>query len=114
MSTALTPQNFRGKYPTSLSALTFVAGDATNGNNFPYTGREIVVAENTDGANPYELTLVSQPDEVTGRSGSVTYDIPAGGFTIIPKLAENGWVNGAGNVELTVENVAIKLAVVLI
>lgn len=113
MSTALVPQTFRGKYPTSLSALTFAAGD-TNGNTFPHTGQEIVIAENTDGASPYDLTLVSQADETTGRTGDVTYEIPAGGFVIIPKLAANGWKNSAGNVELTPENAAIKLAVVLI
>ena len=93
---------------------TLAAGDAANGNKFACTGKEILIAYNSDGVNPYTITINSVADE-KGRSGSITaYSLAAGDYIIWTGGLTNskGWRQTDGTITLSVENAAITLAAI--
>jgi hypothetical protein len=79
--TVLTVQTPVGPYPTNpvgagALATTYATGDNTNGNSFPFTGRELIDFRNTTGG-AITVTLTSAPDP-QGRAADITaYSIPA-------------------------------------
>lgn len=110
--TLLTPINAPTPYATAGVAITFTAGDAVNGNAYRSTGREFVLARNTDGTNPQTVTIHSEPDPF-GREGDITaYSIPANGFAIFGPLPVEGWQQSDGNVWIDVSNALVQLAVI--
>ncbi len=92
---------------------TFAAGDASNGNSFTCTGEEVLLAYNSDGANPYKITVTSVDDE-RGRSEDITdYSLAAGDYAVfgVGLTTNKGWKQTNGKIYLTVENAAVKVAV---
>lgn len=90
----------------------FVAADATSGNEFRSTGRELVLVRNTD-SSTHNVTVTSQPASRTGRLGHITNAvIPISpsmeAFQIFPR---DGWESG-GLITITADNVLIEIAVV--
>src|SRR4051812_44867306 len=78
--TVLTVQSPKGPYPGTVNAgdlaTTYATGDNTNGNSFPFTGRELIDFRNTTGG-AITVTLTSAPDP-QGRSADIAaYSIPA-------------------------------------
>jgi hypothetical protein len=56
--------------------MTYATGDNTNGNSFPFTGRELILFRNTTGG-AITITLTSAADP-QGRTADITaYSIPA-------------------------------------
>lgn len=115
----LTPKTALGSYPTlplvanSLD-FTFVAADPVNKEQFVASGNDLVVAWNTDGANPHTVTVNSVADE-KGRTGDIpNYSIGAGKQALIGPLQKAGWMQPDGKIYLEASNAAIKFAVVVL
>ena len=107
---ALTPQSLPASWATALTAMTFAASDSSNGNSFPATGREILVAYNTDvGAQTVTISSVA---DVEGRTGDCVLAMTASTYAFSPLLPLNGWRQSDGNIYITTTSNNIKLAVV--
>lgn len=112
--TALTVQTGTGKYPTAtqLDPFALVAGDATDGNECDFTGREIIVAYNSSVDTAYDLTINSVASQRTGRTGNLVKEIPFGEHLIIPPLGVDGFRQANGKLWIDVENAAILIGIV--
>lgn len=72
----LTKTTMNGNYPASGVLATFTAADASNHNQFPLTGEELIVARN-DGSVTRNVTLTSVADS-HNRAGTISaQNIPA-------------------------------------
>ena len=94
--------------------LTPVAMDATNGNSFYATGREILIVQNTD-ASAHTFTITSVADQPQGRlDTSLTgYSVAANGFSVIQFKSLNGWIQPGGQtVYMTTRSALLKIAVI--
>jgi len=112
--TTLTKTNAPGHYATTGQALTFTAADVTNGNQFKATGKELLIARNTNGATAYYVTISSVPDPY-GRTGDISqYSIPADETHIFGPFPITGWQQSDGYIYVNAENAAIELAVVVL
>lgn len=114
--TALTVQGVGAPF-AAVSAnnldFTFAAGDVVNGNSFVCTGREVLLALNSDPTNPYTFTVTSVDDE-KGRAEDITaYSLAAGEYAAVGAGLTNakGWKQTSGLIHLAVSNAAIKFAV---
>lgn len=114
--TAITVQDITGPFAaiTAGSAdYTMAAGDATNGNTFVVTGREILILQNTSGAAAYYVTITSVDDE-KGRSEDITeYSLANDDFVVFGVGLTNskGWKSAAGLIRIDVENTSVLVAV---
>lgn len=96
-----------------LADFTFQAANATDKEYFVCTGRELVIAYNSDPTNPYTVTITSVDDE-KGRSEDIaTYSMAAGDYAVFGVGLTNtkGWKQTSGQVYLEASNAAIKFAV---
>lgn len=116
--TALTPQTAIAIYPAAgaiaanAADFTFAAGDASNGNKFTATGREIIIARNT-GAGARTITLQAAGDAIGREVDLGPFSIGAGEFTIFTQpLAITGWRQSDGQFYLDVEHAEVTLAVI--
>lgn len=107
----------KGPYPDfPIAALSMsaagVAADVANKNQFPYSGREIIIARNS-GGTANTVTLTSNPDE-HGRSGDITaYSIPAGDVFVFNAIGGlDGWKQADGMFYLEASNVAVLFTIV--
>lgn len=101
-----------GKYPTSLTALTLTAADASNGNQTVHTGNFVLFAINTHASTPYDVTLTSAASSRTGRTADIVKEIAAGEVLIIGPLGLDGYRQTDGYLYFSGENAAVKFAVV--
>lgn len=89
----------------------FVAMDATNGNSFRCTGRELVLVWN-QGANPETITVNSNPASRTARNGPITTaEIGVGAIEAFQIFPRDGWESG-GLVTMAVTSDHLLVAVV--
>lgn len=101
-----------GDYGAGEADLTFTAADASNKNQFVASGKDLVIAHNTDGANPYTVTITSVADEM-GRTGNITtYSLAAGDIAAFGPFGLDGWEQTDGYIYLEASNAAIKFAVI--
>lgn len=93
--------------------LTFAAMDASNGNSFFATGREVVIVQNSD-ASPHTFTVTSVADPYGRTDASLTnYSVAANGFAVIQFRQLAGWTQvGGQTVFLTTSSALLKIAVV--
>lgn len=93
--TTVTPQAVVGPYPAlPVSAdsldITWAAADTVNQNQFPITGKEVILARN-DNAGAQTITLNSNPSDTFNRDGDITtYSIGAGEYAAFYP-AIKGW-----------------------
>lgn len=112
----LTKTTLVGPYPSLQPAansldVTFTAADAVNKDRFLATGHDLLLAWNTDGADPYTFTLTSVSDD-KNRTGDIeTYSLAAGEIGAF-RLKNPGWRQTDGYVHLEASNAAIKFAVI--
>lgn len=118
-TTALTVQTAKTPF-ASISAngadIALTAADASNGNHFACSGKEILIVQNSHATNAYTVTVTSVADE-KGRTGTVTdYSLSAGEIAIFTmgRTLEQGWMQTDGTILVTGSNAAIKFAVVKI
>lgn len=98
--------------PSAGVALTLTAGDVANGNAIPWTGKEIIVIQNSHASTTYTFTVTSAPD-ASGRLGDITSEnIVAGAVKTIGPLADIGWRQTDGQIYISVNNAAVKIGVI--
>jgi hypothetical protein len=109
----ITPTPGTGQYPTAGVALTEVACDPVNFNQFVASGRDLLIARNTD-VGAQTVTLRSVADD-KGRTGDITAEsIPAGGLHIFGPLAKSYWAQANGFINVDGASANIKFSVVQI
>jgi hypothetical protein len=112
--TALTPVTPKGPYGTiNAGDLVYVpaAADTSNGNKFPLTGHEVLLAENTD-TDAHHITISSVADE-EGRLGDVTsYAVAAGAQVAFSfRGGTAGWKQTDGNAYVSADDATVKFTV---
>lgn len=114
--TAITNQtmlNPWAAYSAGTADFVWTAGTLTPGVAFVSTGREVVLAWNTDVADPYTITINAVDDE-TGRAESIAaYSLASGDFAAFGVSLTNsqGWQSVSKTITVLVNNVAVKIAV---
>lgn len=90
--------------------LTFTACDATNGNSFVSTGREVLLVQNS-GGSAYTFTITSVADPFGRTDTSLTaYSLAASAVAAIQMKYQPGWAS-SGVISMTCSNAAVKYAV---
>ena len=110
-TTALDVVPIATRYPsTAATEFAFVAGDDANGNHIPgFTGRELILVQNTSVDTAFTLTITSTPDAL-GRLQNYAESIPFGELRAIA-LAVKGWRQTDRTILLQVEDPALVVAV---
>lgn len=110
MATALTLTTAPGFYSTTGVAMTMTAADTGSGNEFPASGKMLILAHNT-GGSAYTVTITSSADAATGRTGSVSAQSLAAGEIRAFIIKPNGWKDANGKIQLSASNTAVKFGV---
>lgn len=113
---AISIQTIKGPFDTIAANgadFTFGAGTTGAGDTIAATGREIILAQNSSGSTAYTLTITSVADEKNRTGDITTYSLAANEFAAfgVGLTNKQGWKNGSGLIAVTVENAAIKWAV---
>ncbi len=103
------PEDYAASADTGV-AISFTAADATNGNYIKSTGKEILVAQNTDAGGPHNVTVTSVVDE-EGRSGDIVVAVPASSQALFQKLPRDGFAGPEANILVTGATTDIQFAV---
>ena len=98
--TALTPQTLLGPHPGVPAAnaldFTWAAADEVNLNDFPHTGREVILIRN-DNVAAQTITLTSKLSGLN-RLGTITaYSVGIGEYAALWAGDINGWKQADGN-----------------
>lgn len=114
LTTQVLVQNNSQVSPGQL-ALTQTACDSSNGNSFTATGREIIIAQNTD-SSPHTFTITPVADPYGGTNTTLTnYSLAAAGsagaLSVIQMKYLVGFANG-GVVGMTCSSNLIKFSIV--
>lgn len=105
----------KGPYPGTVSATdldyVYTAADTANQNQFLYTGKEILLAQNVD-ASPHTITLTSIGDSKLRTGDITTYSLGAGLFMAFNFANGSvGWLQTGGLIFYEADNVNIEFAV---
>ena len=99
-------------YTANLADFTFTAADVANFEEVALTGKELVLAINSDPTNPYTVTIESVVDDL-GRTGDITtYSLAAGEYAVFGPFTLEGWRQSNGKLNFKGSNAAIKFAVI--
>lgn len=99
-----------GGYANQYPAFTWTASDASNGNQFLSTGKEILLVRNTSGGS-LTLTVVAVADTI-GRAVNASIIVGAGLYRSFGPIGIVGWRNSSGYVETT-GAAALEIAVLI-
>ena len=95
-----------------LADFLFEAGD-TAGSTFSASGRDLVIIYNSHGANAYTVTIASTVDPYNRAQDVTAYSLAAGEYALFGPLKVQGWASVSTSlITITVENVAVKIAVI--
>ena len=112
--TILTKTTAPGSYAAAGVAVTMTAADTANKNRFLSTGKELLIAQNTDAVNPYTVTIYSTADPY-GRSKDITAEsLVAGAIHVFGPFPQTGWQQTTGYIHVDGSNAAIKFGVVVL
>lgn len=107
--TTLTPQDAPGSYAAAGLALSQVVADVSNGNDFVMSGKDLLIAQNTDSA-AHTVTIASVADQL-GRLGSITAEsIAAGAIHVFGPFQPTGWSN-AGKLQINASDATVKFSI---
>jgi len=109
--TKLTKTDAPGGASGQGAALVLEAADVANKNAFQLTGSEVIVARNTDGANPHNITITSVADDI-GRTGDITEQIAAGAIRVYGRLQLEGWLQSDGQLYLEADDASVEFGVI--
>ena len=90
--------------------ITLAAADAVNGNKFIATGKEIILAQNTD-SSTHHITITSAPDALGRTADIASYAVAGSAFVAFDLNQLPGWQQGDGTVLLSADNALIFFAV---
>lgn len=100
-----------GPYPSTVQTVTMTAADVTNKNQFPLTGREIVIIQNTDTV-ARTVTITSTPDP-QGRTRDISaVSIAAGAIAVVGPFGLPGWIQTDGMLYLEASAATVKFGVI--
>lgn len=109
--TELTKTNAPGAYSHTGQKLTKEGADISNQNSFKATGREIVVAHNTDSAG-HTVTINSVADPYNRTEDISSYSIPAGEIHIFGPFQNTGWIQSDGYIYLEADDSTVEFSVI--
>ena len=115
--TVIAPQEVAGPYiseaATQLTAVTWTAGDPTNGNKIVIPGRRILLLFRNDNVAAQWVTIASSNDPY-GRTAPITeLDIAIGGYAA--RIFEPvGWEQTLGGRDLTVTPESVDVFILAI
>lgn len=113
--TAITVQSVDAPFDTIAAGgadFTFGAGDASNGNTFACTGRELLLLSNESGGAA-TVTITSVDDEKNRSEDITNYSMADGDFAVFGVGLTNskGWRSSSGTIRITVSDADLKVAV---
>ena len=109
--TPLVPIVVPDPYAVAGIVLTWTASGAGAGNSVECTGREILLARNTDGMNPHTVTVDSVNDPF-GRTGHITTDtLAANALRCFQLFPTRGWKQTDGLLHITTDDAQVELCV---
>src|SRR5262245_2601244 len=109
--TAIVPITAPGSSASAGQSVTWVAADAVNGNYFPSSGKDLLLARNT-GSDPADVVIHSQADAFN-RTGDISATLAAAAQVIFGPFLAIGWRDLVGNISLDGET-GIEFAVVVL
>jgi len=111
--TSIASQAAKGTYGTAGLALTFTAADASNGNQFTLTGREILIIFNAHATSAKTVTLTSAPNS-KGRTGDITaQSLTAQTYYVFGPIKDKaGWAQAGGVLYLDAQDNNIQYAII--
>jgi hypothetical protein len=117
--TALVPAQLKqNNYQVQAGDLTLAstAMDATNGNSYPFTAREILIIQNSDSA-AHTFSITNCVDNYGSTNSTLTnYSVAAtgsvGSQVIIEMTLSNGWTCSGNTINLTTSSALLKISVV--
>ena len=102
-----------GAYAADGVALTMAAADVANKNRFVPTGKELVIAYNSNAAATARAVTINSSADQYGRTGDITADsIAAGAYHIYGPFPLDGWKQSGGYIHLEADNAEILFGVV--
>lgn len=113
--TALTPfvlpQN-NAQITAGQLTVTMTACDSTNGNQYTYTGRDVLVMQNTD-TSAHAITVNTIADPYGGTNTTLTsYSLPASSISAVQMKYSQGWSQTGGVIQIAAcSSSLIKFAV---
>jgi hypothetical protein len=118
--TSIATQSILGPYPpagvvTALALdLVWTAADVANGNKFTFTGKEILLINNTDSAG-HHCTFSSVADS-RGRADDITsYALAAADIARFSfRGGAEGWQQSDGSIHISADDATVKFAIITI
>lgn len=109
--TELSVTNVPSGWATSGVAGNFQAADTSNGNKFPATGQEILLAHNTD-TSSHTVDVTSTGTGDTGRTGDISSDsIAAGEIRVYQEFPTDGWKQSDGTIYVDADATSVEFCV---
>jgi hypothetical protein len=98
--------------PITAGAATLVetAADASNKNQFPASGNDLVIAHNT-GVGSATVTVTSVADAYNRTGNITTYSLDAGDVVILGPFKRHGWAQTDGMIQLEASSSDVKFGV---
>lgn len=112
LTTFVLPQNNAQISAGQLTVAT-VACDTVNGNQFAWTGREILVMQNTD-TSAHAITVNTIADPYGGTNTTLTsYSLPASSISAVQMKYSQGWLQTGSVIQIAAcSSNLIKMAVI--
>lgn len=104
-----------GGYDVLGAALTYTAADASNKEQFVSTGKELVIARNSNAGSTARTVTINSVANAKHRTGNVNaVSIAAGASRIFGPFPKNGWVQSNGMIYMEASNAEVLWAVVVL
>lgn len=107
--TALTPVEVPKTHPGGSVAFTWEAADVANKNEFPFTGREVLLIKSAD-AGVQDVIITSVADSF-GREQDLTVSVAAAAEHAVALLDRSGWMQSDGTLYLECAVATLSFAV---
>lgn len=99
-----------GAYSAGAAHFVWTAAIAADKEKALLNNSLLLLAYNSDGANPYTATVTSTADPF-GRTGDITaYSLAAGDYAVFGPFKNIGWMQSDGYLYFEAENAAVKWA----
>jgi hypothetical protein len=109
-----TPVDKAAPYASSAPVLTFIAADSSNFEEVIFTGREMVIAQNTSEDTPFDVTIESVASATTKRTGDIVQEVAFGTVAVFGPQGLDGFRQSDGTLHFKGEDPTILFAVIRI
>ena len=99
-------------YPTAGTTVAQNAADATNFQMTTFTGKEIILAYNTDDTDPFTVTITSSTDSHGRTKDIATESVPALTLRMYGPFKADGWQQANQQLYFQASNAAIVFSVI--